>query len=150
MCSKFWPLKMSEPKTFGSIKVCLDDKAEQASYNEYHLTVSFTVRICCKYSREHGHDQKTLHHTHKYCTAPYLGLVTQGHLYCLYSSMTISPRLPSPPLPQDHPDPLNVVVFHYLHWPRHGRPSIPPYLQLMGEVERSQHNAKGPTLVMCE
>ena len=44
MCTKFWPLKMSEPKTFGSIKVCLDDKAEQASYNEYHLTVSFTVR----------------------------------------------------------------------------------------------------------
>ena len=49
MCSKFWPLKMSEPKTFGSIKVCLDDKVEQASYNEYHLTVSFTVRTCCIY-----------------------------------------------------------------------------------------------------
>ena len=47
MCSMFWPLKMSEPKTFGSIKVCLDNKAEQASYNKYHLAVSFTVRTCC-------------------------------------------------------------------------------------------------------
>ena len=59
-------------------------------------------------------------------------------------------RQPQLPLPQNNPDPLNVVVFHYLQWPRHGRPSIPPYLQLMGEVERSQHNATGPTLVMCE
>ena len=54
------------------------------------------------------------------------------------------------PYPQDDPEPFKVVVFHYLQWPRDGRPSIPPYLQLMGEVERSQHNATGPTLVMCE
>ena len=136
----FWPLKMSEPKTFGSIKVCLDDKAEQASYNEYHLTVSFTVRACCIYSREHGHDQKTLHHSHKYCTALYLGLVTQGHVYCLYSSMTISPRLPSPPLaspppgpsrpPQCSGVPLSAVA---ASWPTL-HPSLPPTDGGGGEV----------------
>ena len=49
MCSMFWPLKTSEPKTFGDIKVCLDDKADQDIYNEYHLTVSFIVRTSYKY-----------------------------------------------------------------------------------------------------
>ena len=117
----FWPLKMSEHKTCGSIKVCLDDKAEQASYNEYHLTVSFTVRTIYR-----------------------VLYIFMGLAYCFYTMTNL------PASSQDHPNPLNVVVFHYLQWPRHGRPSIPLYLQLMGEVERSQHNAKGPTLVMCE
>ena len=53
-------------------------------------------------------------------------------------------------LSQDNPKPLKVVVFHYLQWPHHSRPTIPTFLQLMGEVERSQHKAKGPTLVMCK
>ena len=65
MCSMFWPLTTSEPKTFGNIKVCFDDKTEQDSYNEYHLTVSFTVRTSYKYTA-----WARAHHTHTHTYMP--------------------------------------------------------------------------------
>ena len=136
MCSKFWPLKMSEPKTFGSIKVCLDDKAEQTSYNEYHLTVSFTVRTCCKYSREHGHEQKTLHRTHTstvlhLCdygaseTRPFV-LPIQQYDNLLLFPLPLGPSRP----PQCSGVPLSTVA---ASWPSL-HPSLPPADGGGGEV----------------
>ena len=45
---------------------------------------------------------------------------------------------------------LNVTLFHFLSWPREGRPPTDSMLKMMGEVEKKQKEIKAPLIVMCE
>jgi len=43
-----------------------------------------------------------------------------------------------------------VTLFHFLSWPREGRPPTDSMLKMMGEVEKKQKEIKAPLMVMCE
>ena len=43
-----------------------------------------------------------------------------------------------------------VTLFHFLSWPREGRPPIDSMLKMMGQVEKKQKDIKAPLMVMCE
>ena len=117
---------MSEPKTFGNIKVCLDDKAEQASYNEYHLTVSFTVRTCCIYRSRMSRKHYTLHmyaHTH---THSHMHMHTCTRTHTHYTTLAFNALVVlvpvantfNAPIATSNSSPLRTIptpsMFHYL------------------------------------
>ena len=43
-----------------------------------------------------------------------------------------------------------VTLFHFISWPREGRPPIDSLLKMMGEVENKHKESNAPLMVMCE
>ena len=51
---------------------------------------------------------------------------------------------------QSSESPLEVTLFHFLSWPREGRPPTDSMLKMMGQVKKKQKDIKAPLMVMCE
>ena len=107
-CSTFWPLKMSEPKVFTNIKVCLEEKEEQSHYNKYHMAVSFTVRS----SRTYAY---TLTWVYIQSTVPHARMYTQhkttqlNTLMCMCTHVANAHTDPHAHCSMQHTDKLHIV-----------------------------------------
>ena len=123
MCSQFWPTEEIHSSEYGQLVVTFASTTTKPDWEMTILQVSDKNRVSLV---------KFFHFKRTDC---------QG-----FNTLKWHYHSPS----QSSSTSLNVTLFHFLSWPREGRPPIDSMLKMMGEVEKKQKDIKAPLMVMCE